>query len=320
MDKFDRVLILHRLFTQYHRGRSLVQLAEELECCTKTVTRTIELMRDQLNAPIEYIKAEHGYRYLSDDGEMFELPGLWLSANELQSMVLLLGMLENLGNSLLGSELKAVKKLINKNLSARGVDQSELSRRIKVLPLAYREIDQHIFTTIGTALLARERVALKYNDYQGQHSSRIISPQTLVYYRDNWYLDAWCHQRNDFRVFSLARIASCRSTQQAAKNYSQSELTAHFSDGYGIFSGETNHLVELKFCPPIAVEIARQQWHPQQESKWHEECYCLSFPYSDQRELIQDIFRHLPHVEVVKPASLKKAVRKRLEESLLHYT
>lgn len=130
MDKFDRILALHRIFCSHRRGLSLTQLAELLECSAKTVTRAIALMRDQLNAPIEFIKAEHGYRYAGTGSEMFELPGLWLSAGELQSMVLLLGMLENLGNSLLARELKAINYLLAKNLEARGLNPLDLSSRI----------------------------------------------------------------------------------------------------------------------------------------------------------------------------------------------
>lgn len=316
MDKFDRILLLHRLFTQRRRGASLTQLANELECSSKTVTRTIELMRNQLNAPIEYVKAEHGYRYVSTNSAMFDLPGLWLSASELQSMVLLLGMLENLGNSVLGNELKAVRNLIAKNLSARGVSQPDLSRRIKVLSLAHKAVSAPTFSSIGEALLARKQLELEYVDYGGKRSRRILSPQTLVYYRDNWYLDAWCHKREALRVFSLARIGRCEIADTDARELATELLTQHFAGGYGIFAGQPKARAELRFTPPIAMEVARQQWHPLQQGEWQNDDYHLDFPYSDERELLGDIFRHLPHVEVIKPASLKKAVKARLNQSL----
>ena len=319
MDKFDRVLALHRIFLSHRRGLSLTRLAELLECSTKTATRTIERMRDELNAPIEYIHAEHGYRYAGDEQALFELPGLWLSAAELQSMVLLLGMLENLGNSLLARELKAVDQLLTKNLDARGVDAGDLAKRIKVLPLAHSQIDSATFLRVGEALLGRRQLRLTYSDYTGQRSLRTLSPQTLVYYRDNWYLDAWCHRRRALRTFALARMENAELLPESATEIDAPQLAEHFASGYGIFAGNASKKAQLRFLPPVALEISRQRWHPEQEARWQGEDYHLSFPYSDERELLRDILRHLPYVEVLKPASLRKAVQQRLQASLLLY-
>ena len=34
-------------------------------------------------------------------------------------------------------------------------------------------------------------------------TQRIVSPQRLSYYRENWYLDAWCHDKNALRKFGF---------------------------------------------------------------------------------------------------------------------
>ena len=319
MDKFDRVLLLHRIFSGRRRGISLDALAQELECATKTVTRTINLMRDYLNAPIEYIKQEHGYRYANSDPELYDLPGLWLSATELQSMVLLIGMLENLDASLISKELGAVKRLIGKNLNKRGVQIDDISQRIKVLPLASAHVNENVFSGISEAVITRRRVEINYTDYQNTQSSRVLSPQTLVYYRDNWYLDAWCHKRQALRIFSLARVSRCKLTEQSAQELPPAELEAHFSKGYGLFAGVSGQQAELKFMSPIALEISRQSWHPQQQGRWEGENYYLSFPYSDERELLRDIFRQLPYAEVIAPENLRQAVQQRLQESIKLY-
>ena len=69
----------------------------------------------------------------------------------------------------------------------------------------------------------------------------------------------------------------------------------------------------------IARDVALQQWHPEQIGEWEGDDYLLSFPYSDPRELIQDILRHLPHVEVEAPAELRQAVSRRLLAALQFY-
>ena len=37
-------------------------------------------------------------------------------------------------------------------------------------------------------------------------AERTVSPQRLTHYRDNWYLDAWDHEREALRSFALDRI------------------------------------------------------------------------------------------------------------------
>ena len=61
----------------------------------KTVQRSIEQMRDYLNAPIEYDRSLHDYAYRGDTANMFELPGMRLTAEELQSLTALLQLLSS---------------------------------------------------------------------------------------------------------------------------------------------------------------------------------------------------------------------------------
>jgi proteasome accessory factor C len=105
MDKFDRFQMVHRMFTSHRRPIPLAKIAERMECSSKTVQRTLEQMRDFLGAPIEYFPEEKGWQYKQNPGELFQLPGLWLTAEELQSLVLLLHVLQGFGNGLLNDEL-----------------------------------------------------------------------------------------------------------------------------------------------------------------------------------------------------------------------
>jgi predicted DNA-binding transcriptional regulator YafY len=320
MDKFDRFQSLHRIFMAYRKPVSLAMLADRMDCSEKTVKRAIEDMRDFFGAPIEYFPDAKGWHYNPKQDEKFVLPGLWLTGEELQSLTLLLHVLEGFGNGLLNEELAVVEKEIEKLLAKRGISTSAFAEHIKVLPMANRNIPGKIFTEAGEAILKRQKITIQYKDYNNRKSSRTISPQTLVHYRDNWYLDAWCHMRNDLRTFSLARIETLQLCDEQTLVVPKDKLTEYFSASYGIFSGKGKHTARLRFLPEIAREISRQQWHPQQQGEWEGEDYLLSLPYSDDRELIGDIQRYLPHVIVEAPAELKKRVQNRIHAALELFT
>lgn len=319
MDKFDRFQLLHRQFRSHRLPIPIGRLAIALCCTEKTVKRTIEQMQEFLDAPIHYFPEYRGWHYADRDQDLYQLPGLWLTGGELQSLAMLLQLLSTFGNGLLNDELGVIQRNIEKRLSARGVDPAAFNQHIKVLPLNNRYLANPVFAQVCEALLARVQLTITYSSYAGAASRRVVSPQTLVYYRENWYLDAWCHLRQDLRTFSLARIDRLVMGKARAREIAPAELKAHFAQGYGIFAGAADRQAVLRFLPAIAKEIALQQWHPDQNGSWQGADYLLTLPYSDDRELVQDILRHMPNVYVEAPLALRQAVLARLQEGIQLY-
>ena len=69
----------------------------------------------------------------------------------------------------------------------------------------------------------------------------------------------------------------------------------------------------LLFTPERARRVAQQLSHPDQESHVHPDgSYELLIPYVDDRELLDDILRFGPDVEVLAPAHLRLKVHQRL--------
>ncbi|NIV21050.1 MAG: WYL domain-containing protein, partial [Gammaproteobacteria bacterium] len=55
--------------------------------------------------------------------------------------------------------------------------------------------------------------------------------------------------------------------------------------------------------------VADEQWHPDQVGSLGEDgCWTLEVPFSDSRELVMDILRYGPEVEVLGPDFLRAAV------------
>jgi predicted DNA-binding transcriptional regulator YafY len=66
--------------------------------------------------------------------------------------------------------------------------------------------------------------------------------------------------------------------------------------------------------------VADEQWHPEQHGEWCADgSYILSLPYSDHRELLLDILKYGPDVEVLAPPEVRGEVKKRLLLALKKY-
>ncbi len=53
---------------------------------------------------------------------------------------------------------------------------------------------------------------IDYISRGGVHSRRVIDPHVLVFKQNIWYVYAFCHTRQEFRTFKIARIKSARFT------------------------------------------------------------------------------------------------------------
>ena len=90
--------------------------------------------------------------------------------------------------------------------------------------------------------------------------------------------------------------------------------------GYGIFAGKKVTWAKLRFSPLAARWVASQDWHPKQKGAFDKDgSYCLSIPYANDRELVMDILKYGPDVEVLEPAALRKRVAGQLAAAVKLY-
>ena len=198
---------------------------------------------------------------------------------------------------------------------------AELAGRIRLITQAARRSNPTHLAIVADALGQRKRLHIHYHGRgRDQISQRDISPQRLTHYRDNWYLEAWCHQADALRLFSLDRIQQAKSSQQAATDTDLNQLSATTDASYGIFSGGQPKTAVLLFNAERARWIADERWHPEQQgSRLEDGRYRLELPYTDPRELILDILRYGPDVEVLDPPELRQAITSRLQQALAQY-
>ena len=84
-------------------------------------------------------------------------------------------------------------------------------------------------------------------------------------------------------------------------------MQEHFRSGYGIFAGQAAHRARLKFSPERAQWVSKETWHHDQSSEHLEDgSYILEIPYSNDQELLMDLLRHSPEVEILDPPELRQ--------------
>lgn len=326
MSQMERIYAIHKMLER-SRAVSFQQFLEKLEVSRPTIKRDLQYMRDRLGAPIEYDRERKGYCYRqtaqaggADPEEItrYQLPGVWLNSAEMHALLLMHDLLRQLDTGILGGVLAPAARRIESLLSGGKITAKDIRRRFRMIAARHRPVDDQIFRLVSTAVLHRKRLNLTYfSRSRGEILKRTVSPQRLIWYSSNWYLDAWCHWREDFRSFALDAIRGATMLSQKANDYPHQVLDARLGAGYGIFAGQPKETAVLRFRLPASRWVEREIWHPDQRLiplSGNE--FRLEVPYSDPRELVQDILRFVPHVTVEDPESLRELVVEHLKSAL----
>ena len=321
MDKFDRIYELHNILRERRTPISRADLARKVECSESSLYRLIRLLRDKLHAPLEYNNELGGYYYQrTAEGGTYELPGLWFNARELQSLFIFNKLFEGLEPGLLQTHLKPLSKRIDELLNSKRLGLNEAASRIRLLGMAARPAGEW-FHVLASATLQRRKLRLRYHGRgRDDITERTVSPQRIVHYRDNWYLDAWCEMRKGLRSFAVDRVKNAFETTDKAIDVTEKELNDHYASSYGIFAGKANKTAVLRFSAERARWVADERWHPQQSGQYLTDGrYELRIPYRDERELVMDIMRHGADVEVVSPSILREKIAAQIKATMRIY-
>lgn len=204
----------HRLFQLMQALRShappvtAALLAEETGVSERTLYRDIDALRS-LGAVIDGT-AGYGYVLTEDPA----LPPMMFNDEEIEALVVGLRDVQAIGDPALAAAAKAALTKLQARLP------SAQAHRLKHAVLAVTRFARPPTPSIDVAALRRatweERtLALCYADKHGAVSQREVDPLGIVFFEESHCLVAWCHLRQDTRVFRLDRIAEMEITDRS---------------------------------------------------------------------------------------------------------
>ena len=261
MNKTERIFKIEQLIAA-RKVVSFDAMLGELEVSRATLKRDLEYLRSRMKTPITYDRETNGYHFGRNRGESerVEFPGLWFNAAEAAALLTMQHLLAELQPGLLKRHVEPLEERLKSLLASADHSFAEIRRRVRILHQGRRAPLNKFFETIANALLNRRQIGIGYYARGSNSSSeRVLSPQRLVCYRESWYLDAWCHLREDLRSFALDGVREAVILESPAKEIPERRLDEVLADGYGIFSGRAKARAKLRFTPERARWVAAEQ-------------------------------------------------------------
>ena len=316
----SRIYDLHRIFDKRRQPISSVALMDRLSCSRSTLHRALSYLRDTLGAPVINFP---GRGYFYDLGKpRFELPGLWFRPEELEALL----MMDHLVKQLLPGPPYGLARELRKRLHQR-LDEGTGDRgrfplhRVRILPAHARRISASQLTLAATGVVERRQLAFTYAGRTAATvTTRTVSPQRLVHYRDQWYLDCWDEDGKALRTFAIDRMSNVKVLPAEAGEMDDAELDTALTGGYGLFAGPARDVARLIFTAERARWVADEIWHSDQKGQFQKDgSYALEVPYADPRELLGEILRHGAEVRVAAPQELAEIVQDHLDRAAKQY-
>jgi predicted DNA-binding transcriptional regulator YafY len=323
---YERYLWFHERL-KARKFPKIADLAEKFEISQRQAAREIEFMRLFLAAPINYSAEYNGY-YYSDDN--FQFPGLWVSEEEIVSLVVA----RRLAAALPDRDLKKKFDLFLRKVSNdMDLDLLRLEEKVSLKNVRYTRVDPAVFQAVLRALARGQQLAITYAPgYSGAAArrtvprgdvpcgdigskscltgvqARTVSPLHLLVYMGNWHLVAWCHERRAVRDFLLSRMRAAEVLPATASSpVDPASIREKIEKRYGIFFDGPEQRVVLRFTPAGARLVRDQVWFPGQTVREQPDgSLLLEFPVADFREVRRDILPFGCDVEVLEPPELRR--------------
>ncbi|MGN6513019.1 MAG: helix-turn-helix transcriptional regulator, partial [Lysobacteraceae bacterium] len=181
MDRYERINALHRILQAARRPVTVARLMDELGCSRATVYRDLAFLRDGLMAPVVG-DGEAGFRYDPNEDERFELPGLWLSSEELYGLLAAQQLLTRSGGGFLATALAPLQERIEKLLAEQAGGSEFPVERVRVIASRPRRMDEATFRAVASGVLARKQLSFDYRARStDEQTRRTVSPQRITH-------------------------------------------------------------------------------------------------------------------------------------------
>ncbi|SMC27943.1 Predicted DNA-binding transcriptional regulator YafY, contains an HTH and WYL domains [Desulfacinum hydrothermale DSM 13146] len=311
--------MLERIFWFYGQLKknaypTAARYRERFEISMSTFKRDLAFLRDRLGAPIEYDRHRRGY-FLTDAS--FELPPFWFNAHQL---LFVLGLCRQMTRAVhpLPREILDFRRRVEALLAMHFGPR--ILQAVSFENVEWSRCDTHILETLVEAILKRRRLCILYHTgYSGKTARREVEPYRLHNYRGTWHLVAFCHYRNEPRIFMLSRMEEAHLLTDGFDR-PRFDVAAFLDTAFGIYRGGSLQKAVLRFSPAIARIIRDQIWHQDQEMLLEPDgSLVLTVPVADLTEIRRHALQYGADVEVLEPEELRRQVREEAAQILARY-
>lgn len=219
--KIDRLISIIMVLLDKERIGAQ-ELAEMFEVSLRTIYRDIDTI-NLAGIPIRSISGVGGGFEIMPN---YKIDRNIFSASDLSTILMSLSGLSNvIHNNEMINALTKVKSFIPSE-QARDIELKANQIYVDLNPWMSNNIISPYLDTIKTALLENRLLSFDYVDNHSNITTRLVEPYQLVLKSSHWYLQGYCHDKKDYRLFRLSRMLhlNMETATFTPRNYTKPQL------------------------------------------------------------------------------------------------
>jgi proteasome accessory factor B len=317
-----RQWLLLKTLSARHHGATVAEMAAELGVTEKTIRRDLKAFCD-VGFPIVETVGDHGRKTwrVKAAGDQ---PEMSFAFDEALALYLGRRFLEPLAGTYLWeaaqSAFKKIRSCLGKkalayldkmagNLHHKAVGIGDYSTKAELIDQLMQAIEEHKATHIVyRPLRATEPVTYE------------IHPYGLTYHHGSLYLVALSCDAKELRHFKVDRIDEVEVSDFPFQMPDDFQLDDHFAKSFGVFHGDDEIQVKIKFLPRVARYVAESKWHESQKLMPQKDGSLLAdFQLSHTEEIKRWILSFGRNALVLEPESLAREIVAESEDLVRAY-
>ena len=275
------------------------ELADRFEVSTRTIYRDIEVL-SRANIPIYATKGKEGGIGLLDE---YVLNKTILSEKEQNQILFALQGMKKMTKQDEKDILGKLSTLFNKEINDWiRIDFSNWSKDT---------IQEKRFEIIKSAILNKQLIEFTYYNSNGEKSERIVEPLQIWFKDKSWYLISYCRNKQDYRIFKIARIKEMKMLEE----YFERELPKEKEEGKYKFE---SILLELEINKEMAYRVY-DEFENEEIIKKEDDSFIVKVEYPDNEWVYSYILSFGEYAKVINPNYAKNIIKDKLQKTLKKY-
>lgn len=178
---------------------------------------------------------------------------------------------------------------------------------------------------IDTLMEAIEDRRTTFITYQSLRATEPVTydvyPYGLTYHRGSLYLVGHAVEHNAMRHWKVDRIEDARLEDLRFNRPDDFDMQSHFAKSFGVFHGNGDVHVKIRFASPVARYVEESRWHGSQKLTKHSDGSVLAeFDLDGTEEIMCWILSFGHHAEVVEPEELRNELGAECEHLVTTYS
>jgi len=284
-------------------------ICKQFEVSANSAYRDVDYLKYILRAPLQFDYEKGGYHYAS----RFKLPEIRLTEGELAALLVVGQLRRAYSGAQFEDVLASAMNLLTKQLDNHvNIDLDSLDQVLQVDIDPFPQIDLPVFQELMLAIRNRESIVIKY--FSGQKAvvvDKPCDPYHLLNFKDNWYLVAFCHEKQAYRDFLCSRVLAVEHTNVTFIPDPDFSLEQHKKDSE-LFAAESPPIeIVAEFDKYAAHWIRLRRLHSSQKViERSDGSLEVSFQVLSMENIMRWILSFGEHARILAPLELQERVRR----------